>query len=280
MARTKADPQKNAGASRADAAKKNDAKAGVVGKAPRPSSLVAGPANGNKGGAAIKKRRWHPGTRALREIRALQMTTNLLIPKAPFIRLVREIAQDSSDSMRFTLGALEALQESAEAHMITALSISNGFAIHDKRVTVMPKDVNMTKIMLNEFTTFQHNTKSGTVSFKEYEEKRREANQEVNERRKERKAEKAAEAAAAAGGDEQEEDEEEAQPAEAAAPKKRGRKPKAEADAAPAEDADDDGEPDEKAPAKRGRKPSKKAAEAAAPAEKQDAAADDEPQLD
>jgi histone H3 len=68
---------------------------------------------------------------ALREIRRYQKSTELLLPKLPFKRLVREIAHDINKELRFQSGALEALQEAAEAYLVNNFEskshISNGF---------------------------------------------------------------------------------------------------------------------------------------------------------
>ncbi|KAI9881947.1 MAG: hypothetical protein M1823_006339, partial [Watsoniomyces obsoletus] len=69
-----------------------------------------------------------PGVVALRQIKRLQKTTQLLIPRAPFARLVREIAQDEwarafggQVDLRFAAEAIEALQEAAEARLTAEL---------------------------------------------------------------------------------------------------------------------------------------------------------------
>ena len=64
-----------------------------------------------------KKHRYKPGTVALREIRKYQKSTELLIRKLPFQRLVREIAQDFKQELRFQSTAILALQEAAEAYL-------------------------------------------------------------------------------------------------------------------------------------------------------------------
>jgi len=90
----------------------------------------------------VKRRhRFRPGTVALREIRRYQASTELLIRKLPFQRLVREIAQDYKTDLRFQSSALNALQESAEAFLVSLFEDSNLAAIHAKRVTIMPKDM-------------------------------------------------------------------------------------------------------------------------------------------
>ena len=81
------------------------------------------------------------GTYALREVRHYQKTTKLLIRKLPFQRLVREIAQDMQNDLRFQGAALLALQEAVEAYLVRLFEDANISAIHAKRVTVMPKDI-------------------------------------------------------------------------------------------------------------------------------------------
>jgi histone H3 len=69
-------------------------------------------------GGIKKPHRYRPGTVALREIRRYQKSSDLLIPKLPFQRLVREIAQDFNTELRFQSSALGALQEAAEAYLV------------------------------------------------------------------------------------------------------------------------------------------------------------------
>ena len=91
-----------------------------------------------------KVHRYWPGTVALREIRLYQKSTELLIRKLPFQQLVREIAQDLGKmNMRFQSGAIMALQEASEAYLVGLLEDSNLCAIHAKRVTIMPKDIQL-----------------------------------------------------------------------------------------------------------------------------------------
>ena len=90
-----------------------------------------------------KAQRYRPGTVALREIRRYQKTLGLLIWQMPFQRLVREIAQVHNPYLRFQSGAILALQESAEAYLVGLLEDTNLCAIHAKRVTIMPKDMQL-----------------------------------------------------------------------------------------------------------------------------------------
>ncbi|KAG6898297.1 histone H3 [Termitomyces sp. T32_za158] len=85
--------------------------------------------------------RFRPGTVALREIRRYQKSTELLIPKLAFQRLVREVAQDFRDNLRFQTSAVSALQEAAEAYLVDLFKDINLAAIHARRVTIMPRDV-------------------------------------------------------------------------------------------------------------------------------------------
>lgn len=92
-----------------------------------------------------KKRRYKPGTLALREIRKFQKSTELLIRKLPFQRLVREIAQDYNSEIRFQSLAILALQEAAEDFIVSLFQDTNLCALHAKRVTIMPKDLQLAR---------------------------------------------------------------------------------------------------------------------------------------
>ena len=90
-----------------------------------------------------KAQRYRPGTVALREIRRYQKTSELLLRRMPFQRLVREITQVHNPHLPFQSGAILALQESAEAYLVGLLEDTNLCAIHTKRVTIMPKDMQL-----------------------------------------------------------------------------------------------------------------------------------------
>ena len=95
---------------------------------------------------SIKKpHRFRPGTVALREIRKYQKSTELLIRKLPFQRLVREIASDFKSDLRFQSAAIYALQEATEAFMVGLFEDTNLCAIHAKRVTIMPRDIQIAR---------------------------------------------------------------------------------------------------------------------------------------
>ena len=97
-----------------------------------------------------KAHRYRPGTVALREIRKYQKTSDLLIRKLPFQRLVREIAQSLTHDLRFQSAALLALQEAAEAYLVGVFEDTNMAAIHAKRVTIMPKDLQLARRIRGE----------------------------------------------------------------------------------------------------------------------------------
>ncbi len=134
------------------------------GKAPRKQLATKAARKSVPSTGGVKKpHRFRPGTVALREIRKYQKSTELLIRKLPFQRLVREIAQDFKTELRFQSTAILALQEAAEVRetsplpffpllwCVTNFSIqsylvglfedTNLCAIHAKRVTIMPKDI-------------------------------------------------------------------------------------------------------------------------------------------
>ena len=97
-----------------------------------------------------KKRRFRPGTRALLEIRKYQKSTELLIRKMPFQRLVREISQQFKTDLRFQSTAILAMQEASEAYLIGLFEDTNLCAIHAKRVTIMPKDMQLARRIRGE----------------------------------------------------------------------------------------------------------------------------------
>ncbi|CAD5189082.1 unnamed protein product [Musa acuminata subsp. malaccensis] len=101
-------------------------------------------------GGVKKPHRFRPGTVALREIRKYQKRTELLIRKLPFQRLVREIAQDFKTDLRFQSHAVLALQEAAEAYLVGLFEDTNLCAIHAKRVTIMPKDIQLARRIRGE----------------------------------------------------------------------------------------------------------------------------------
>ena len=134
MARTKQTARKQTGSK---APRKQ-----VGNKAARKSAPVSG--------GVKKPHRYRPGTVALREIRKFQKSTELLIRKLPFQRLVREIATEYKSDLRFQSQAVLALQEASEAYLVGLFEDTNLCAIHAKRVTIMPKDIQLARRIRGE----------------------------------------------------------------------------------------------------------------------------------
>ena len=103
-----------------------------------------------KQGRLVKVGQFRPGTMALREIRHYQKSTALLIRKLPFQRLVREIAQDFKTDLHFQGAAILCLQEAAEAYLVRLFEDTNLCAIHAKRVTIIPRDLQLARRIRGE----------------------------------------------------------------------------------------------------------------------------------
>lgn len=86
---------------------------------PPPRTCLRSDCANVRSGGVKKPHRYRPGTVALREIRRYQKSTELLIRKLPFQRLVREIAQDFKTDLRFQSSAIGALQEAVEAYLVS-----------------------------------------------------------------------------------------------------------------------------------------------------------------
>ena len=96
----------------------------------------------NPRGQIGKPRRFRPGTVALRQIRKYQKSTELLIMKLPFQRLVKEVVFSMfKERYRFQSTALLALQEASEEFLVRMFEMINHIAIHPNRQTIMSKDM-------------------------------------------------------------------------------------------------------------------------------------------
>ncbi len=130
---------------------KQTARKSSGGKAPRIHLATMAAGNLARSFGGVKKpRRWRPGTVALREIRKYQKNTELLMRKAPFQRLVREIACEIKSDLRMQSTTLLALQEAAEAYLVGLFNDTNECALHAKRVTIMPKDMRLAQRIRGE----------------------------------------------------------------------------------------------------------------------------------
>lgn len=107
-------------------------------------------------GGVKKPHRYRPGTVALREIRRYQKSTDLLIRKAPFQRLVRQIygqiasVSHVSSDYRWQGSSILALQEASEAYHVGLFEDTNLCALHSKRKTIMPKDIQLARRIRGE----------------------------------------------------------------------------------------------------------------------------------
>jgi histone H3 len=126
MARTKQTPRKFTG-----------------GKAPSKQRTVKATRKLKSADGVKKPHRRRPGTVAMRDIRKYQKSTDLLLAKLPFQRLVRDIAQDKWHDMRFQGDAMFILQEVTEAFIVELFEDANLLATSAKRVTIMPKDIQL-----------------------------------------------------------------------------------------------------------------------------------------
>ncbi|XP_034546200.1 uncharacterized protein LOC117817569 [Notolabrus celidotus] len=109
---------------------KQTARKSTGGKAPRKQLATKAARKSAPATGGVKKpHRYRPGTVALREIRRYQKSTELLIRKLPFQRLVREIAQDFKTDLRFQSSAVMALQEASEAYLVGLFEDTNLCAI-------------------------------------------------------------------------------------------------------------------------------------------------------
>ena len=112
---------------------------GIVGKAPKKAK-----------GHVRKKRRYRPGTVALRQIRRYQKSTELLIRKLPFQRLVREVMYELFKvEYRMQSTAILALQEASEAFLVRMFEMVNHIAIHGKRQTIKVEDMWLWERLMN-----------------------------------------------------------------------------------------------------------------------------------
>jgi len=111
------------------------------GKMPPKAKAKGGPATGG----VKKPHRYRPGTVAMREIRRYQKTSNLLIPKLPFQRVVRDVAMNYQGDLRFQGSAVMALQEATEAYVVRFMEDALIACLHRKCVTIMPADFLLVK---------------------------------------------------------------------------------------------------------------------------------------
>ena len=136
---------------------KQTARKSTGGKAPRKQLATKAARKSGPTGGVKKPHRYRPGTVALREIRRYQKSTDLLIRKAPFCRLTREIMDSVQETLRtkekterMAGAAILAIQEATESYLVGLNEDTNLCAIHAKRVTIMPKDIQLARRIRGE----------------------------------------------------------------------------------------------------------------------------------
>jgi histone H3 len=96
-------------------------------------------------GVRRRRRKLRPGEGALKEIRKMQGSYDLLISKSRMSKVIREVTRSVTPAnctdFRFTSTAIAALHVAAEDYAVRTFERSNLAAIHAKRVTIMPKDM-------------------------------------------------------------------------------------------------------------------------------------------
>jgi len=115
------------------------------------SEIVAKPptAGADAVKADRKKRRYRPGTVALREIRRYQRSTDLLIGKAPIERLIHDIDRDlHAVPHRFKRSAISAIHLSAEEYLQSLFKNTIKVALNSKSQTIRPQDMDIAKEMI------------------------------------------------------------------------------------------------------------------------------------
>ena len=170
-----------AGKAAAKAPAKGPARKTVSAKAARktlPLNRRSAPATGG----VKKPHRYRPGTVALREIRRYQKSTNLMIPKMLYVKLLREITQDQckqpkdGNDYRWQGAAILATQTAAEDYLTVQLEDANVCALHSKRVTVMPKDIQLVRRIKGEEAVITNRNSVAAIYNHSYDaEKKREA---------------------------------------------------------------------------------------------------------
>ena len=126
------------------AAGKASKKMSVKGKSMKSKGIKkTAPAEGGMKDKA--KRRYKPGTVALREIKRYQQSMSMMLPRASFQRLVRSITGAIDPDLRFQSQSLLALQEAAEAYIVSLFEDTNLCAIHAKRNTIQKKDMELAR---------------------------------------------------------------------------------------------------------------------------------------
>ena len=123
------------------------------------------PASTTQGGVT---RKYRPGIGALKEIRFYQKEYGLIFSKIACARLFREICEDEKSGLRWQAAAIMALQEAMEDYLANLFCDCVLEAIHGRRVTVMPKDIHITRRIRGETDTYKA---SGAITMRDVKRK-------------------------------------------------------------------------------------------------------------
>ena len=123
------------------------------------------PAEGGMKEKKVNKRK--AGTVALREVKRYQKSMDVILPRAAFLRVIKNIAHDYDSTMRFQSQAVQALQEAAEAYIVGVFEDTNLCAIHAKRQTILKKDMYLACRIRGDrnFDYIDRQAKDGTENF-------------------------------------------------------------------------------------------------------------------
>lgn len=91
--------------------------------------------------------------KAIHEMRREQSKTSNVIPTAPFIRIVQELAQKHMPDVRFKKEAMQALQVDAESFIIDTLYRANTLAVESGRETLSVHDMRLVRRLRTDTIT-------------------------------------------------------------------------------------------------------------------------------
>ena len=139
------------------------------------------PASTTQGGVT---RKYRPGIGALKEIRFYQKEYGVICSKIACARLFREIAEDEKKGLRWQAAAIMALQEAMEDYLVNLFCDCVIEAIHGRRVTVMPKDIHITRRIRGETDTYKA---TGAITLRDVKRKRDDGGRKPKKPKKKKK---------------------------------------------------------------------------------------------
>ena len=139
------------------------------------------PASTTQGGVTQK---YHPGIGALKEIRFYQKEYGVICSKIACARLFREIAEDEKKGLRWQAAAIMALQEAMEDYLVNLFCDCVIEAIHGRKVTVMPKDIHITRWIRGETDTYKA---TGAITLRDVKRKRDDGGRKPKKPKKKKK---------------------------------------------------------------------------------------------